>query len=263
VAAACSFHPARGGSFPHTGVSVDELILLALLTFIAAGVGTLTGFGTSTLMVPVLTLFFPLSVTLLFVGIIHFFGDVWKMALFRGGLEWNLILGFGIPGIVASYFGATLTVAAPEELLQRLLGGFLLAYVVFLFLHQDWKLPDHTGMAVAGGTLSGFSAGIFGVGGAIRSTFLSAFDLPKSVYIFTSGAIAFIIDAVRITTYLWEGTRLEPLLLYGMALFIPVSLLGAWVAKKLVGRIPQDAFRLVIAAFLGAVAIRYLFLPDL
>lgn len=242
---------------------VDQLILLTLLTFVASGVGTLSGFGTSTIMVPVLMLFFPLSITLLFVGIIHLFGDLWKMLLFRKGLHWRLILGFGIPGVLLSYVGASLSFSIPTALLEPLLGVFLLGYVIFLFIHQRWRLPHTNVMAVIGGTLSGFFAGIFGVGGAIRGTFLSAFDLPKATYIFVSGAIAFIIDVVRIGTYLWEGARLEALLLYGMILFIPVSLTGAYVAKRIVDRIPQEWFRLVVATFLGFIALKFLWFPSL
>jgi len=43
---------------------------------------------------------------------------------------------------------------------------------------------------IAGGALSGFFAGIFGVGGAVRATFLTVFDLPKAAYLATSGSIA-------------------------------------------------------------------------
>jgi uncharacterized protein len=241
---------------------MTDVLLLALLTLVASAVGTLSGFGTSTIMVPVVALFFPLPVTLLFVAIIHLFGDVWKMLLFRKGLNWRLILWFGVPGVVLSFVGASFTVGVDTELLERLLGGFLLAYVAFLFFERDWKLPKTNAVAATGGALSGFFAGIFGVGGAIRGTFLTAFDLPKAAYIFTSGAIAFLIDTVRIGTYLFEGVRLDSLLLSGMLAFIPASLLGAFLAKKVVDRIPQGAFRMVIAAVLGLLALRFLFLPS-
>jgi len=60
---------------------IFELLILTLLVFVASIVGTFSGFGTSTIMVPVMLLFFPLPVTLLFVGVIHWFGDIWKMLL--------------------------------------------------------------------------------------------------------------------------------------------------------------------------------------
>lgn len=242
-------------------LDVLQLILIALVTFIAAAVGTISGFGTSTIMVPILIFFFPHPVTLLFVGIIHWFGDIWKMAFFPSGINWRVILGFGLVGILASFLGAMLTIRIPTELLLRGLGAFLLAYVIFLFLRREWQLPQDLRTMVTGGALSGFFAGIFGVGGAVRGTFLTVFNLPKATYIFTSGAIAMFIDSARIITYFSEGVRLESTLLYGLILFIPASFLGAFVAKKIVDRIPQSAFRTVIAVFLGLVALRFLLLP--
>ncbi len=239
-----------------------ELIVLALLVFIASAVGTFSGFGTSTIMVPVMLLFFPLPVTLLFVGIIHWFGDIWKMALFRSGIrKWRLILWFAVPGIAASYLGATMSLTVDEAILTRILGGFLLAYVLFIFFRSEWKLPEHNLTAGAGGLASGFAAGIFGVGGAIRGAFLSAFNLPREVYLFTSGAMALVIDTTRIAGYLVGGARLEGLFLWGMFIFVPVSLLGAWAASRFVESVPQGRFRLYIAVFLAAVALRFLLFP--
>lgn len=186
-----------------------ELIYITLFTILASGIGTLTGFGTSTIMVPVLLFFLPLPQTLLLVGIIHWFGDIWKIVFSKKGFNWKLILTFGIAGIITSYLGASIVFSISEKLLSRILGGFLIAYVLFLFSKPTFKIPKHTITALSGGSLSGFFAGIFGVGGAVRGVFLSAFDLPKAVYISTAGAIALFIDSTRIVTYLINGVSLE------------------------------------------------------
>jgi uncharacterized protein len=240
-----------------------DILLIGLLTFVASGVGTLTGFGTSTIMVPVLVSVFPLPQALLLVGIVHWFGNVWKMVLFRRGIRWHLILAFGIPGLIATVVGGMLVFRAPEALLARVFGGALLAYVVFLAVKGRVKVPEATSTAVAGGTLYGFTAGAFGIGGAVRSAFLSAYDLPKAVFIATGGAIGLAIDSARLVTYLVEGAALGPRLLYGLLLFIPMSFAGAAVAKKLVDRIPQERFRTVIAVFLAAVGVRLLLFPPI
>lgn len=241
---------------------IIELLALALLVFVASSIGTFSGFGTSTIMVPVMLLFFPLPVTLLFVGIIHWFGDLWKMMLFRTGIrKWQLILWFAVPGVAASYLGATMSLTVDEALLTRILGGFLLAYVLFIVFKSEWKLPEHKLTAGVGGLASGFAAGIFGVGGAIRGAFLAAFNLPRDVYLFTSGAMALVIDTTRIAGYFAGGAILEGLFLWGMVIFVPVSLIGAWTASRFVKRVPQERFRLYIAAFLAAVALRFLLFP--
>lgn len=235
-----------------------QALLLSLLTITAAIVGTVSGFGISSIMIPVMVLYYPLQTVLLFVALIHFSGDIWKMLLFRKGFSWRLVLGFGIPGIALSYVGATVTIEVAPEFLEQLLGGFLIIYVIFLLLKKRWHV-QRTGLtAVAGGSLSGLFAGLFGVGGAVRSAFLAAYDLPKETYIFVSGAIAMFIDITRIVRYFTGGMGLPEDLALMLFILVPLSLLGAWVAKKLVDRVPQNYFRLVIAVMLGIMGIKYL-----
>jgi uncharacterized membrane protein YfcA len=63
-----------------------------------------------------------------------------------------------------------------------------------------------------------------------------------------------------VTTYFVKGARLEPLILWGMVIFIPASFLGAKAASLVVEKIPQKHFRKVIAIFLFLVAIKLLLL---
>jgi uncharacterized membrane protein YfcA len=238
-----------------------EMPLILVVVIIASCVGTVTGFGTSTIMVPVLLIFkYPLPQTLLFVGIIHWFGNVWKLILFRRGFQWKLVLSFGIPGIAATYLGARFVFNISGAIHLRILGVFLICYVVYLFARGSFRVKRSLVAGACGGALSGFLAGLFGIGGAVRGLFLTAFDLPKEVYITTAGAIALIIDTTRLTTYLSEGARLERLLLWGLIAFVPASFLGARIAKSIVERIPQEHFRKVVAVFLLLMGIKLLVL---
>lgn len=232
-----------------------------VLTLFASGVGTLTGFGTSTIMVPALALFLPLPQTLLFVGVIHWFGDIWKMLFFFSGVRWRLLLFFGGSGVLASYLGARVSVVVSAAMLSRVLGLVLLLYVGWVLLERRWRVPATTAASLAGGALSGFLAGVTGVGGAVRGAFLTAYNLPKTVYLFTSGAIALGVDSTRLVTYVGQGVRLPDILLVALLLGIPVSLLGAYVAKHLVGRIAQRHFRVVVAVFLALVGLKLLVWP--
>lgn len=130
---------------------MTEGLLLCLLTLVASGIGTATGFGTSTIMMPVLALFVPIPIALLFVGIIHLCGDVWKVILFKTGFDWKLILGFGLSGIIASFLGASLSLQVSGLPFPKILGVFLILYVMFLFLRHDWSLPKTQGTTVCGG----------------------------------------------------------------------------------------------------------------
>lgn len=239
-----------------------QIVLIAILTVVASTVGTMTAFGTSTIMVPILLLFFPVPETLLFVGIIHWFGNMWKLLLFRRGFQWKLILAFGLPGIIATYIGASLMFDVNPQILSRVLGGFIVAYVFYLFFRSSFKIPQSLPASICGGALSGFCAGIFGIGGAVRALFLSAFNLPKEIYIATAGAIALAIDTTRLSRYLIGGAHLDNKLLWALPLFIIASFIGAKIAKRLVDKIPQKHFRTVVAVFLLLVGLKLLILSS-
>jgi len=234
---------------------------ITILTLIASVVGTITGFGLSTVMIPVLLIFFPPIEAIFLVSIIHWFGNIWKVLLFRKGFDLRLLLLFGITGFFTSYLGAFISLGSNEEILLRIFGVFLFAYALFLIFQTSFKVLASNSTALLGGLLSGFFAGIFGMGGAIRSMFLSAFNLPKEVYIATAGAIGLLIDSTRIVTYFIGGAQLSELLWWGLPLFITISFIGAKIAQNIVDKIPQDRFRMVIALFLLIIGIKLIIWP--
>ncbi|MHC1755097.1 MAG: sulfite exporter TauE/SafE family protein [Methanosarcina sp.] len=242
-------------------LAYEEIILIALLTLLASLIGTLAGFGISTIMVPILLMVFPLPQTLLLVGIIHWFNDIWKMVLFRKGIRWKLFLAFGLPGIFTSFIGSSLSLRVSQEILLRALGVFLVSYVLFITFNRAFKLSERLSVAVSGGALTGFFAGIFGIGGEINAVALSAFNLEKAVYIATAGAISFMIDSTRIATYIEGGIRLDPEILSGFLIFIPVSLIGAMIGRKGIEKIPQEKFRNFVAVFIFLFGMKLVLFP--
>jgi len=227
-----------------------QLVYIAILSILGSGIGAMTGFGTATIMTPLLLLFLPLSEAVLLAGIIHMFASLWQILLFREGIRWRLLFAFGAPGMITSFIGGSIYLNVPSGIISRALGGFLVIYVLFILANPHFRLRQGTLTSSVGGASYGFLAGIFGIGGAVRAVFLSAFDLPKAIYIATSGAIALLIDSTRIAAYFAGGTRLEPLIYLGLLIFIPASLLGSIAGKKIAERVPQDKFRFLVAAFI-------------
>ncbi len=158
---------------------IIEVALLTLLITFSATFSTITGFGTSTISIPIMLNFFPLHETLLFVGIIHLVGTVWKMFLFRKGFVQKFFFILIVPAALASFAGAFALFAIPPRVSSALLGGFLVLYVLFLMYQHSFQLKRSNITATIGAMLSGFFAGIFGLGGAIRSVFLHAYNIPK------------------------------------------------------------------------------------
>jgi uncharacterized membrane protein YfcA len=241
---------------------VSQIFWVSLLTIFASAIGTVSGFGISTLMVPIMLFFLPYAETLLFVGVVHWFGDVSKLFLFKKGLNWKILLAFGIPGIIAAYIGAALTFQISVALLSRVTGIFLIAYVAFITLRPKFKIKPNVTSALVGGGLSGLMGGLTGVGGgAIRAVVLTAFNLQKEVYVFTTGIVGATVDASRIIGYFTGGTRIEHSLIIGLPFFVLMSFLGVKIGKVLVDKIPQEKFRYVVAFFLLVIGIKFALFP--
>lgn len=238
------------------------ITILFLITVMASSISTLAGFGLSTIMIPLMVFWFPIGETLIFVGILHWFEDLWKLLLFRSGINWRIVLLFTIPGILATLVGAQVVVAAEHQhYFLRFFGLFLVAYATLLLTRPKIALAPTAITLTTFGGLSGLSAGLFGMGGAIRSMALTVFNLPKEVYIATSGLAAIGIDTARLSSYLIQGIPFEHILFLTLILCIPASFLGANLAKKIVPLVSQELFRKIVVVFLLGVGIKLVIWP--
>jgi len=181
------------------------LPLFFLSAFFAEVIGTIAGFGSSTVFLPLALLFFDFKTALVLVAFFHLFGNAGRVGFFRYGLDKNLLLKFAVPSVLFSLAGAFLVAYIPQGTLKAALGVFLAAYAVLFFKREKLAFRPTVANAVAGGSLSGFLAGLIGTGGALRGAFLAAFSLPKEKYIATAAFTALLVDATRIPVYLGEG----------------------------------------------------------
>jgi uncharacterized protein len=239
----------------------EQVIYIALLTLVASGFGTVAGFGASTIMIPVLLLFYGLPETLLLTVIIHWFSSIWNMLLFREDIIWRLIFLFGVPGAITGVVGAWFTMILPKAVMFRAIGCLLLIYAILIIIRPRAKFCTTAHAAVACGASSGFLAGSVGISGVVRSAFLSAFDLKKEAYIAVGGGVAFLVDSTRIATYLLGGTHLGPALLYGLVIFVPASFLGAMLGRMVLSRLPQEKFRAFVVGLLSLVGLKLVAFP--
>lgn len=168
-----------------------------------------------------------------------------------------LLLWFGVPSVIATVFGALLVARIPQDALKGLLGLFLMLYAIASLWRREWHLPIRPATAVLGGSASGFLAGLIGTGGALRGAFLTALGLPKETYVATAAVIALAVDATRIPVYLVQGFFAPAYAWYLPILFL-VALLGSWIGREIVRRVPQQQFRTFVLVALAAIGAKFL-----
>lgn len=233
----------------------SEAILFFALLLAAEVLGTIGGFGSSMLVMPLAGLFMPFDEALGLTALFHVFSNAAKMLLFRKGLSRRLLLWLGVPAIVGVIIGARLTVRFDEGMLQLVLGALLIALGGLLLAREQWRLRPTNGNAAWGGAVSGIIAGLAGTGGAVRGITLAAFGLSKEAFVSTSAWIDMGVDMSRSVVYASQGFMTEAVLAYLPAMAL-ASFGGSYFGKRALARIDQQSFRRIVlglVVLMGAI----------
>jgi len=203
--------------------------------------------------------FMDLKTAVFLVACFHLFNNLFKVRLFFTKIDFKIFMLFGVPSIIFAFLGARFITILPIELLSKILAVFLILYSGFSLFKPNVKLNQKSFNALLGGSLSGFLAGLIGMGGAIRSMFLLTFNLPKEIYVATSALIALVIDLTRIPTYLWTGVIRDHRYFYLLPAMIIIAYFGVKTGKSLLGKINQVLFHRIVLGALFLVGARLLF----
>jgi hypothetical protein len=229
-------------------------IILLVIGFFSEVAGTMAGFGSSTIFLPLASYFVDFKTALVLVAIFHLFGNIGRISFFRHGLDRRVLLVFGLPSFGFSLLGALLVGDLSQTLLKLILGIFLISLSVMFLVRPKLAFPASTKSLAIGGGVSGFIVGLVGTGGALRATFLTGLKIDKEKYIATAAVIALGTDATRIPSYLASGFLTEQHY-YLVPILFAIALGGSYVGRKIVGRIDQTKFKkmVLIAVILASV----------
>jgi uncharacterized membrane protein YfcA len=237
---------------------VEEVeILFFIAALIAEIIGTIAGFGSSTIFLPLSLLFVDFKTAIILVAIFHLFGNLARIIFFRQGFDKRIILQFGVPSVLLSLLGAFLIGVLPQPILKLILGVFLIVTSISFLAKPGLKFPANTGTFIAGGSITGFITALVGTGGALRATILQGFNIEKVKYITTASIIALATDITRIPVYISQGFLAEQYYFYIPILF-GIALAGSFIGRRIIGRINQNIFRKMVLITIVFVSIKFI-----
>jgi uncharacterized protein len=229
-------------------------VLFFILAFCTEVVGTVSGFGSSVIFVPLAGMLFDFKTTLALTGILHIFSTSAQVFMFRKEIDWVLMAKIGVPSVIFVILGATLNDTVDQKYAELAMGIFLIAFSATFLLKKDLKFKPSNFNAMIGGAVAGFLAGLIGTGGAIRGATLAAFDLPKGTFVGTSAGIDLAVDLSRTVVYLSNG-YLEQKYYWYIPVLMVLAYAGAFVGKKLLDLIPQNIFKKIVLSLILSVGL--------
>src|SRR3954454_17399896 len=235
---------------------LPTLLAASAAAFGLAALSAVAGFGGGVLLLPVFTALFGLRAAVPMLTLTQISSNTSRIVLNREALRWPLIGWFALGAVHCATAGALLLAHAPLSPLKRLLGIFLIGVVVWRRLRPTPGGPAEPSFAAVG-AVSGLGSALLGSVGPLTAPFFLALGLTRGAYIGTEAASALAMHLTKIATYGAGDLLTGQVLLFGIAL-TPAALLGAWTGKKIVGRISDRLFVLLVEG--GLIVAGLLFL---
>src|SRR4051812_17568062 len=238
-----------------TGLVLSVLVASSA-AFALALLSAVAGFGGGVLLLPVFTALFGLRVAVPMLTLTQLSSNGSRAWLNRRDLRWPLIGWFSLRAGPRAVAGGLLLAHAPLTPLKRLLGLFLIGVVLWRHLKPHPRKPTDPVFAAVGAA-SGLGSALLGSVGPLTAPFFLAYGLTRAAYIGTEAASALTMHLSKLAAYGAGELLSVRVLLFGLAL-TPATLAGAWVGKRIVGRISDRVFVLLVE--IGLIAAGALFL---
>ena len=220
-------------------------LIFFLLALLAEIVGTISGFGSSILFVPLASLVLDFKVVLGITAVFHVFSNLSKIYLFQKGIDKQIALKLGIPAVLFVTLGAWLTNYIPQKEIEMGMNFIIFSIALYMMSGHHKRIKESNTNLFLGGTLSGFLAGLIGTGGAIRGITLAAFNLEKDAFIATSAIIDMGVDVSRAGVYIASGYfQREHIIL--IPFLIIISIAGSYAGKRILNYIPEKTFQYIV-----------------
>ncbi len=215
------------------------------------------GFGGAAVLLPILVWAFGVRDAVPILTVVQLIGNASRVWFNRREVAMPVVGSFARGAVPLSVAGAAVFATAPPPVLQRLLGLFLLLTVAY----RHTRVGRNARVGLRGfaglGAVSGFLSALLGSVGPLQAPFFLAYGLVKGAYIGTEALATVVMHVVKLTVY--QRYALLSVVSVGTGLAIGVvMILGSYVGKRLLDRVPERVFPLLIEAVLIVAGLQFL-----
>lgn len=235
------------------GFSLAQIAFAAVVMFTAFVVRGMSGFGAGLIATPLLAFMLPMHVIVPVSGLLVFVLFVFLTIRDRNSVIWRELKLLAAPTVIGVVCGLLLFRSLDNSLLLFMLGGFLIAYAVYMLVVHFFGLPElkcSEKWAAPVGFAGSFIDTLFGGGGGtLVVIYMHARGIGKMQFRATVAVLWFIEMIARISGYTLAGYYTASTLLL-VAVLLPMVWAGTWVGEHISNRISQETFSRILAVML-------------
>lgn len=240
-----------------------DILMLCLLAggaFVAAALAAVAGFGGAAVLLPILVAGFGVREAIPILTVAQLMGNGSRVWFNRRDLALPVAGWFALGSVPFALVGGLVFASAPLPALKRLLGLFLLLIVAYRHLTKTSAFrPSLRSFAFIGAMFSFLSA-LLGSVGPLMAPFFLAYGLVKGAYIGTEALATVIMHVTKLVAY--GGAAILTFRNTGIGLALaPIMIVGSYVGKKILDRIPERVFVVVVELTLVVAGAGFLIRP--
>lgn len=238
-------------TFLPPGVDGVSAALLIAISFFTSALTAAFGIGGGVAMLGALAGTVPTNVIVAVHGVVQFGSNLGRAILQRAHAHWPAIGRFLIGAVIGVALGAWLFVSLPERILLGLLGAFILIMV--------WvPKPKIPGLAatgfVLGGAISSVITMFVGATGPFVQALLLPLGLDRRGIIATHAVMMTAQHLLKVVAFSYIGVALVPWLPL-IAAMIASGFIGTVTGTKLLEKLPERLFQLILKVLLTLIAL--------
>jgi len=229
-------------------------IILFILGVLAWFFSTVAAGGAATLLIPIITFMLGAQMVAPIISIAAIFANPSRAYLFRHHIDLQVI-NYLLPGsIIGAVIGAWLLTRMNIQVIQILLGIFLISYVLqdklsksklTMKMKLTWFLP--LGFSVS------FLSGLIGATGPVHNPFMLSYGLEKEKLVATKAINSLAMQVTKLIAYGTFGALSIEIATYGIFLGLG-AVLGVYLARNHLQNIDANQFKnytLILMFFCG------------
>lgn len=233
---------------------VSHSLIVLAVSFIAATLAAVAGFGGAAVLLPVLVWSFGVREAIPILTVAQLIGNGSRVWFNRRELDWRVVGWFALGGVPMGLIGGLLFAKAPLAALTRVLGVFLILIVVWRHARPKsaWHPPAPAFIGIGAG--ASFLSALLGSVGPLMAPFFLAYGLVKAAYIGTEALSTVVMHLAKLIAY--RQAAILPLHAVVVGLLLgPVMVLGSFTGKHIVDRLPKKVFIGIIELTLVAAGL--------
>jgi uncharacterized membrane protein YfcA len=230
------------------------LFIIGMTATLTAAVSSTLGLAGGLILLSVLTLFMDLQTAIPLHGFAQLCSNVGRVAHFHKYIDWKITSRFSLLILPGAYLGIKTANLLNKNFLAVLIGFIMIISVYKKPSEHQWMKNTHFFTVL--GFVSSFIGVIAGATGPMIVPFFMGIGLNKNQMVGTKAICQSLIQLVKLPAFsIFSGFILGNYLQY-FGLFILAAIVGTFLGKKLIEKLSEDRYELIIRSSVALLAIQ-------